>query len=65
MFIEVRPDVNVGLLDGVEDELRHAGALPSQQVGLEQSLAGSEPLVINLRVECDININIIVILILL
>ena len=50
MFIEVRPDINVGLLDGVEDELGHAGPFPAQQVRLEQSLASSEPLVIHLKV---------------
>ena len=48
MFIEVRPDINVGLLDGVEDELGHASPFPAQQVRLEQSLASSEPLVIHL-----------------
>ena len=52
MFIEVRPDINVGLLDGVEDELRHAGTLPAQEVGLEESLASRESLVIDLEAEC-------------
>merc|ERR1739848_718476 len=48
MFIEVPSDINVGLLDGVEDQLRHARPLPAQQVRLEESLASREPLVIDL-----------------
>ena len=48
MFIQFRPDVDVCRLDGTEDQLRHARPLPAQQVRLEESLASSEPLVIDL-----------------
>ena len=62
MFIEVRPDINVGLLDCVEDQLRHAGTLPAQEVGLEESLASRESLVIDLEAECKCFSSLITVL---
>lgn len=38
------PGVDVGRLDGVEEQLGHAHALHVDQVGLEQRLRGLEPL---------------------
>lgn len=41
---EPSPGVYVGRLDGVEEELGHSDALHVDEVGLEQSLGGLEPL---------------------
>ena len=48
MFIQFRSDVDVRSLDGAEHQLGHALAFLVDQVGLEQSLASSEPFSANL-----------------
>merc|ERR550525_178670 len=43
--VQVLPDVNVALHDGVVDGLVDAARLHSEEAGLEESLGASEPLV--------------------
>jgi len=40
----VGPEVDVCGLDGVKQQLRHSGSLHVDEVGLEESLGGPEPL---------------------
>ena len=51
MFIQFRPDVDVCSLNGTEDQLGHSLALLVDQMRLEESLAGPEPLSTHLRGE--------------
>ena len=44
VFVEVGSQVNVGWLDGVEQQLGHAHTVHVDEMRLEQCLRGSEPL---------------------
>ena len=51
MFVQLGPDVDVGALDGGEDQLGHPLALLVDEVRLEQRLTRLEPLPANLHIK--------------